>query len=132
MAENATHVGLSQDELARFVEDTFIVVDPVFTRDEVETLRQACSAPEDQQWVPSECLIHSLELTVRHEAYSATGAGPAHRLASVKPKAGGISIHHGLALHRSGPDPRGAAWSSSTEPTTRSNWPTGSGKIPGS
>ena len=26
-------------------------------------------APEDQQWVQSERLIHSLELTVRHEAF---------------------------------------------------------------
>jgi hypothetical protein len=132
MAENATHVVLSQDELARFAEDSFIVVDNVFTRDEVEILRQACRAPEDQPWAQSERLIHSLELTVRHEACSATGAGPAHRLAPVKPKAGGISIHHGLALHRSGSNPSGAALSSSTGPTTRSNWPTESGKIPGS
>jgi hypothetical protein len=69
MAENATHVVLSQDELARFAEDRLIVVDNVFTRDEVEILRQACRAPEDQPWAQSERLIHSLELTVRHEAF---------------------------------------------------------------
>jgi hypothetical protein len=108
MAENATHVVLSQDELASFAEDSFIVVDNVFTGDEVGILRQACSAPENQPWAQSERLIHSLELTVRHEAFSATGAGPAHRLAPVKPKAGGISIHHGLALHLSGSNPSGA------------------------
>ena len=69
MAENAMHAGLSKNELARFAEDSFIVVDDLFTGDEVETLRQACSAPEDQQWAQSERLIHSLELTVRHQAF---------------------------------------------------------------
>ena len=55
--------------MARFAEDSFIVVDNVFTRDEVEILRQACSPPEDQPWAQSERLIHSLELPVRHEAF---------------------------------------------------------------
>ena len=135
MAENATHVVLSQDELARFAEDSFIVVDNVFTRDEVEILRQACRAPEDQPWAQSERLIHSLELTVRHEAFLQLARDPriASRLSSRRPAgSASITVWRCTSPAPTPAVPRSAALSSSTGPTTRSNWPTESGKIPGS
>ncbi|NKB68274.1 MAG: phytanoyl-CoA dioxygenase family protein [Candidatus Latescibacteria bacterium] len=61
--------GLNEAELDRFNEDGFVVVDDLFSMEEVNTLRQACSAPEDQQWEKSDRLIHALELTVRHQAF---------------------------------------------------------------
>ena len=69
MTANETQSGLSESQLQQFQEDSFLVVDDLFTADEVEALRQACNAPEDQQWTQSERLIHSLELTVRHDAF---------------------------------------------------------------
>jgi hypothetical protein len=69
MSKNSQDVGLSQAELSRFETDGFIVVDDLFSVDEVEKLRRACSAPEDQQWEGTDHLIHALELTVRHRRY---------------------------------------------------------------
>lgn len=62
---------LSSDEQRRFAEDGFVVVDDLFSEEEVETLRQACVEPEDRKWEEADRLIHALELTTRHSAFLA-------------------------------------------------------------
>lgn len=61
--------GLSPEEQRRFAEDGFVVVDGLFSEEEVETLRQACVEPEDRQWEAADRLVHALELTTRHPAF---------------------------------------------------------------
>ena len=61
--------GLTDAEIAHFAEDGYVVIDHLFSADEVVALRQALSAPEDREWEQSDRLIHSLELTVRHPAF---------------------------------------------------------------
>lgn len=60
---------LSQAEVEQFGEDGFLVVDGLFSDDEVKVLKQACTAPEDQQWEQVDHTVHSLELTVRHPTF---------------------------------------------------------------
>jgi len=69
MTQTSLEAGLSEAEVKRFDEDGFLVVDGLFSAHEVEAWRQACTAPEDQQWEQADRLIHSLELTVRHKAF---------------------------------------------------------------
>lgn len=58
-----------QEDIERFWSDGFLVIDEVFTPEEVETLRAACSAPQDREWERSNRTVHSLDLTVRHPAF---------------------------------------------------------------
>lgn len=69
MSQSTEEHGLSAAQIERFDEDGFLVVDGLFSADEVEVLRQACTAPEDRQWEEAEHLVHALELTVRHTAF---------------------------------------------------------------
>jgi len=68
--------GLSQAEIDRFREDGFIVVNDIFPESEIETLRQACTAPEDRKWETADRAIHSLSITQRHPAFLALASDP--------------------------------------------------------
>ncbi len=61
--------GLSTAEISQFNEDGFLIVDDLFTADEVASLRQACSDSEDKQWEQADKLTHALELTVRNKIF---------------------------------------------------------------
>lgn len=60
---------LVQEDILRFWRDGFLTHEGLFSPDEIESLREACSAPEDRQWETSDRTIHSLNLTKRHPAF---------------------------------------------------------------
>lgn len=72
--------GLSQAQIDRFWEDGFLVIDDLFTADEVELWRAACESPEITQRVKADGgddhTVHLLELTVRHKAMLALARHP--------------------------------------------------------
>ena len=62
---NPTHA-LTEAQVSRFNEDGFLVLDDVFSADEVESFRAACdAAQEDRQWRTATNTVHSLGLTQR-------------------------------------------------------------------
>jgi ectoine hydroxylase-related dioxygenase (phytanoyl-CoA dioxygenase family) len=67
---------LSPSDIERFWRDGFLVLDGVFSSEEVEALREACSAPEDRQWETSDRTVHSLDLTARHPAFLTLARDP--------------------------------------------------------
>ena len=69
MSQEHLQMGLSQAEVEQFWADGFLVVDGLFSNEEVGVLKQACTAPQDQQWEQVDHTVHSLELTVRHPAF---------------------------------------------------------------
>jgi phytanoyl-CoA hydroxylase len=65
--------GLGEDEIARFRDDGFLVVDNVFSSEEVEALREVIESPQFVEAVQKaggdERTVHMLELTTRHAAF---------------------------------------------------------------
>lgn len=60
---------LKEEQQAQFWSDGFLVIDDVFTPDEVAVLRAACASPEDRAWETARHTIHSLGITARHPAF---------------------------------------------------------------
>lgn len=71
---------LSQSEIAQFQEDGFLVIDNVFSPEEVETLRQATQNPaiieEIKKRDYENTTVHLLSLAARHPAFLALAKDP--------------------------------------------------------
>lgn len=65
MAKVVAENGLSEAEVQRFWEDGFLVIDGLFSPEEVEALREACASPQDQEWKTASETVHSLGITSR-------------------------------------------------------------------
>ena len=61
--------GLSKSQVRDFHEDGFLVINDIFDSAEIDTLRDACSEPEDIQWKTAEKTTHALGLTTRSNAF---------------------------------------------------------------
>lgn len=64
---------LSQDQIAQFNENGFLVIDDVFTNEEVETLREAAASPDIVKEIEARDFenrtVHLLSLAARHPAF---------------------------------------------------------------
>lgn len=60
---------LTADETAQFWSNGYLVIDELFTADEVEALRRACNQPEDTAWQTAGRTVHSLSLTTRSDVF---------------------------------------------------------------
>jgi phytanoyl-CoA hydroxylase len=70
-------MALSADQKAVYDRDGFLVIDGVFTADEVAALRAACDSNEkDQEWKSSKGTVHSLTLTERHPLFLGLAKDP--------------------------------------------------------
>lgn len=71
---------VSQAEIDRFWEDGFLVIDDLFSADELEEWRATCESPEITERVKKDGgddhTVHLLELTVRHSAMLALARHP--------------------------------------------------------
>jgi phytanoyl-CoA hydroxylase len=76
LAEEQQKSPLGQTQRERFQQDGFVMENDIFSLSEVETLRQACAAPEDRQWETADQTIHSLGITARHPAFLALARDP--------------------------------------------------------
>lgn len=69
LVQTQSDMGLAPAEIEQFWRDGFLVVDDLFSGDEVEALRSACLSPLDQQWKTAGHTVHSLGITQRHPAF---------------------------------------------------------------
>lgn len=61
--------GLSKSQVRDFHEDGFLVINDILDAAEIDTLRDACSEPEDIQWKTAEKTTHALGLTTRSNVF---------------------------------------------------------------